>query len=137
MKKLSDTKIAVRELPDRIRLARRSAKLSQDALAKRLDVAASAVAQWENPRGTTPRLDKFAAIAAMTGVSVEWLMTGRGDTRRIGTRGEEGVPAITPDSIARDMTEEQLLEQFRRLSSRSRQLVVELIGELALRRGRQ
>ena len=32
--------------------------------------------------GTSPRIEKFPALASAMGVSVDWLLTGRGDKRR-------------------------------------------------------
>lgn len=120
-------------LADRIRLARRSAKLSQSELAESLDVAASAVAQWESPHGTSPRIEKFPALAAAVGVTVEWLLTGRGGKRRPRS-SDDHAPAITPDSFARDEDEEMLLKQFRRLPVRRRDVVMRLLVELGSRR---
>lgn len=117
-------------LSDRIRMARRSAKLSQSELADSLNVASSAVAQWENPQGTSPRIDKFSALADAVGVSVEWLLTGSGDKRR-SRHADEHQHAITPDSFARDTHEELLLKQFRRLPARRRDVFMGLLVELA------
>jgi len=119
-------------LADRIRMARRSAKLSQAQLAARLNVASSAVAQWESPRGTTPRIEKFPAIASALGVSVEWLLTGRGERRN--GHAVEANAALAPDAFARDIDEEQLLQQFRRLSMRTRGVFMGLLNEFGARR---
>jgi DNA-binding transcriptional regulator YiaG len=65
-------------LADRIRSARLAAKMSRAHLARRIGVVASAAVQWELPKGTSPRLRHLVAIAEVTGVSFEWLATGRG-----------------------------------------------------------
>jgi len=121
-------------LADRIRQARRAAKLSQADLAGTLEVASSAVAQWESPNGTTPRIEKFPALADAVGVSVDWLLTGRSEKRRQRIV-DEHLPAITPDSFARDIDEELLLKQFRLLPVRIRRLFMGLLAEFGNRRG--
>ena len=63
---------------NRIRQARRHGNLSQQALAERVGVHRSAVAQWEQPGGSHPTMENLARIAISTGVSFEWLATGRG-----------------------------------------------------------
>jgi transcriptional regulator with XRE-family HTH domain len=134
MKILSKAEQSAELLADRIRQARRASKLSQAELADRLDVASSAVAQWESPHGTTPRIEKIPALATAIGVSVDWLLTGRSDKRRSRSVDEQS-PAITPDSFARDMDEELLLKQFRRLPARVRGLFMGLLVEFGSRRG--
>jgi transcriptional regulator with XRE-family HTH domain len=134
MKSLSNANGHKGVLADRIRMARRSAKLSQSELAETLNVASSAVAQWENPRGTSPRIEKFSALADAIGVSVEWLLTGSGERRRHRHADEHQhhqQHAITPDSFARDTHEELLLKQFRRLPARKRDVFMGLLVELA------
>src|SRR5215467_10550224 len=85
---------------DRIRRARHAAKLSQTALAERVGVTASAVAQWEHPRGTSPALSRLQAIATATAVNFEWLATGRGT--QFAPRSAEGAeaPALKLDLFA-------------------------------------
>jgi len=134
MKFLSSAEGTAGLLADRIRQARRAARLSQADLADSLEVASSAVAQWESPNGTTPRIEKFPALAAAVGVSVDWLLTGRSDKRRPHRGADENLPAITPDSFARDMDEEILLKQFRRLPARVRSLFMGLLLEFGSRR---
>src|ERR1700757_1858759 len=120
MKSVSIPNGPLSALADRIRAARRAAQMSQAELAENLHVASSAVAQWEAANGTSPRIEKFPALASAMGVSVDWLLTGRGDQRRP-RHFDEGAPAITPDSFARDIDEELLLKQFRRLQPRARE----------------
>ena len=133
MQFLSNAEGSASLLADRIRQARRAAKLSQASLADTLEVASSAVAQWESPNGTTPRIEKFPALADAVGVSVDWLLTGRSDKRRQ-QAVDEHPPAITPDSFARDMDEELLLKQFRRLPVRLRRMFMGLLAEFGNRR---
>jgi transcriptional regulator with XRE-family HTH domain len=133
MKFLSNAEGSSGLLADRIRQARRAAKLSQAELAETLEVASSAVAQWESPNGTTPRIEKFPALADAIGVSADWLLTGRSEKRRQRIV-DEHLPAITPDSFARDVDEELLLKQFRRLPIRTRRLFMGLLAEFGSRR---
>ncbi len=117
-------------IADRIRRARRGAKLSQTALAERVGVTSSAVAQWEHPNGTSPILARLQAVATATAVSFEWLATGRGPQRR-GIKAEaHETPAVKLDLFALDDAEETLLRRFRTLSPRGRQMLVGFLQEL-------
>ena len=107
-------------LCNRLRLARQSAKLTQETLARRLDVTPSAVAQWERPRGTTPSIRHLDGIALATGVSIEWLATGRGNRKR-GVEQLDETPAATLSAFAHTVEEELLLERFRLLSPAARE----------------
>ncbi len=64
-------------LTARIRLARRIAGQSQNGLAKLVGIGRSAIANWECGRAhpSTPHLMQ---LARATGVSFEWLATGKG-----------------------------------------------------------
>jgi transcriptional regulator with XRE-family HTH domain len=54
--------------------------VSQSAIARQLDLGQSAVAKWAHGSGY-PTLRKCIQIARLTGVSVEWLLTGRGNKK--------------------------------------------------------
>lgn len=116
-------------LADRIRAARRSGKLTQSALADRVGVTASAAAQWEHPHGTRPELSHLQSIAAATGVTFEWLAIGFGDKRRRGMSDEDSTPALKLDVFAQDRAEEILLERFRALSPRGKQMLAGFLEE--------
>ncbi len=117
-------------LADRIRSARRAAKLTQTALAERVGVTPSAAAQWEHPDGTSPGLQRLQAIASATGVMFEWLATGRGDRRRRRSPFSDPTPALKLDVFAQDSAEEILLDRFRALSPRARQMLSSFLEEL-------
>lgn len=67
---------------DRIRKARKHAKLSQAALGEAVGVVQSAVVSWEKEGGNEPDLDRLAKIAEKTGVRREWLTNGTGEMQR-------------------------------------------------------
>ncbi len=122
-------------LPDRLRRARRLATMSQAALAHAVGISASAVAQWEQQEGTHPGLVHLIAFARVTGVSVDWLVTGAGRPRRSATAEEPA--ALTADAYARDAAEEALLRDFRLLAPRGRRVVFDVIEELARAKARR
>jgi transcriptional regulator with XRE-family HTH domain len=107
-------------LSDRIRRARRLANLSQAGLARRLGLTASAVAQWENPKGTRPEIDRIGDIARVTAVDIVWLLTGSERESVSSPRLSDEPSALKIDFIARDTDEENLLQDFRSLSTRER-----------------
>lgn len=105
-------------MPDvatRIRQARTEAGLSQASLAEKLHVDRTAVTQWEGSHGCLPTVDHLRKLALATGVSFEWLATGRG-ARVIGGKGQQP-PAIVMDYIAQSESEERLLIAFRALGA--------------------
>ena len=116
---------------DRIRRARRAAKLSQTVLAERVGVTASAVAQWEHPDGTSPALSRLQAVATATAVNFEWLATGRGSQSRTRAGEATEAPALKLDLFALDDEEEKLLRRFRMLPPGARHLLVGLLDQLA------
>lgn len=65
-------------LGDRIAAARQQAGLTQAGLAERLGVTARVVSSWENDR-SEPRANRLAILSGLLGVSVAWLLAGRGD----------------------------------------------------------
>jgi len=122
----SSTTINGYSVRDRIRRARRTAQLSQTTLAQRVGVTPSAVAQWEHPQGTTPGLERLKLIASATGTTFHWLATGLGAERP--TTAE--VSAVILSTFAQDDEEEALLEYFRALPTRVRELLGEAMREL-------
>ena len=109
----------------RIRTARRSAGLSQQALADRLGVRRAAVTQWESVTGTRPTVANLAQAAVAMEVTFEWLATGRGSART----SEEAVPAFSAACIAQDCDEEALLAAYRALSKRQQQGLLSLLRD--------
>lgn len=66
-------------LNDRIRQARKFAKLTQEQLGDAVGVVQSAVVSWEKPGGNEPDLERLGKIATVTGVRKEWLTHGIGE----------------------------------------------------------
>ena len=65
-------------LGDRITAAREGAGLSASQLAERLGVRLRTLASWEND-ATEPRANRLQMLAGVLGVSLVWLMSGRGE----------------------------------------------------------
>lgn len=116
---------------NRVRQARRAAKLSQVELAERVGVHRSAVAQWESVGGCHPTVENMARIAIATAVSFEWLATGRGRMKYQSDflPGDE-VPAVLLDYAAQGESEVRALAGLRRLDNPQIEAVVELIERL-------
>jgi transcriptional regulator with XRE-family HTH domain len=83
---------------------------SQSAIARQLDLGQSAVAKWAHGSGY-PTLRKCIHIAKLTGVSVEWLLTGRGNKKQEGGDMDE-------------LTQE-LLDRWADLSEEARRDIIE------------
>lgn len=117
---------------NRIRQARRSAKLSQQSLAEQVGVHRSAVAQWEHPAGCNPTAENSARIAMTTSVSFEWLATGRGRMKYSSDLipGDD-TPTVILEYSAQCDTEVRALAAMRKLDSASLFAVVELIEALS------
>ena len=65
-------------LGDRITGAREAAGLSQTELARRLGVRLATIRAWEDDQAD-PRANKLQLLAGLLGVSIMWLLTGKGD----------------------------------------------------------
>lgn len=66
----------------RILRARRLANLTQALLATKVGVHRSAVAQWEQPDGTSPSVHHLEQTATLTGVYFEWRAIYRAQPHR-------------------------------------------------------
>lgn len=71
-------KIAYMKVSERIKTTRKRLGYSQDVLGAKVGVSRVAVSQWERDE-TTPSGRYLNDLAAALGVSVEWLLTGKGD----------------------------------------------------------
>jgi len=68
----------MQSFPDRVRMARIAAGLSQEVLAGQLGINRSSVARWERNDGSKPSMSLFLAIARLTRVDAYWLGFGEG-----------------------------------------------------------
>lgn len=113
-------------LDNRIRRARSLAGLTQADLALRVGVQRSAVAQWESPNGSLPSMEHLIAIAVQTGVSLEWLGTGRG-----AARPDEVADAPAEEEQAQDALEIACLRALRRMPRRMRERILSVLQAVA------
>jgi transcriptional regulator with XRE-family HTH domain len=117
------------ELYQRVREARKLLSISQEELAADLGVSRSAVAQWEMTRGTAPSVENLIALARRSGMTFEYLSTGRGHK-------VHGKPIL---AIAEEPTEYQnlsrqqqrLLALFDVLSAKQRSGLLEFLESLS------
>jgi transcriptional regulator with XRE-family HTH domain len=118
---------------DRIRLARRHAGLSQAKLAEAIGVQRSAVSHWESPQGKNPSVTHLRTVAMVTGVTFEWLATGRGKMQLSEDAVLDSVSAV--DAIlVEDQLELRLVQAFREASPRTRVALVEIVEEVTAKR---
>lgn len=115
-------------MAERIRQARRRAKLSQAKLAELIKVQRSAVSNWESASGTYPTMPNLIAIARACGVALEWLGTGRG-TMTLEPDSQSSILAVDVD-IVELASERELLASFRALPHRFQAISLELIRTL-------
>ena len=119
------------KLSMRIRKARRHAELTQQALADRMGVTRGAVANWECA-DAVPAARRMGRIAKVTGVSYEWLATGRGAMLPELGFEDPKTPAIDADFVD-DPVERQLLDTFRVASMRARKAALDTLKASARR----
>ena len=77
---------------DRLAAARDAAGLSQKQLAQHLGIKLSTVRGWEDDLNE-PRANKLSMMAGILGVSLTWMMTGRGE----GLAGPDAVEPVQSD----------------------------------------
>jgi len=117
---------------NRIRQARRNAKLSQKALAMLVGVHRSAVSQWEQPAGSMPTLENLARIAITTSVQFEWLATGRGRMKYVSDLANTNeTPAVLLEVCAQDEMEIRMLAAVRKLDYADGFAIVGMMEALA------
>ena len=122
----------IKDPNNRIRQARRHAKLTQQALAELVGVHRSAVAQWEKAGGPHPTAENLARVAMTTAVHFEWLATGRGRMTYAADplhRSEAALFAL--DLSAQSEAESRALAAMRRFSYQEQIAVVEMMESLA------
>ncbi|MBM1219634.1 helix-turn-helix transcriptional regulator [Ponticoccus sp. SC2-23] len=101
-------------LGDRLSGAREAAGISRSALAQKLGVKPGTLRKWEDDL-SEPRANRLQMLSGLLGVSLSWLMTGRGE----GPDGPEDVVAM-PADVASALAE--IREIRARLETTSTQL---------------
>lgn len=118
---------------ERIRLARRTAGLSQSQLAAAVGVQRSAVSHWEAPKGKNPNVAHLREVAHVTGIQFEWLVTGRGDMAL--SKDAQLDSIATADALlVENPLEFRLIQAFREAPLRARLSLLEVMEELAAQR---
>ena len=117
-------------LGNRIALLRRKANLSQRELAEALEVSPSAVGMYEQGR-RVPAAELLVAMAALFGVSTDYLLTGVDRERlvealRSRTTGENGRPPSREDAAL-------IVEGLLQLTAREKSAIMEKNGGEAMR----
>ena len=117
-------------LGNRIALLRRKANLSQRELAAALEVSPSAVGMYEQGR-RVPAAELLVAMAALFGVSTDYLLTGVDRERlvealRSRTTGENGCPPSREDAAL-------IVEGLLQLTAREKSAIMEKNGGEAMR----
>lgn len=118
---------------ERIRLARRTAGLSQNQLALSVGVQRSAVSHWEAPHGKNPSVSHLRQVALVTGLQFEWLATGRGDMSLSKDAQLDSI-ATAEALLVEDPLEFRLLHAFRDAPLRARLSLLEVMESLASQR---
>ena len=114
------SKVAYMELKDRIKFARKSARLTQEALAKKIGISRPAVALWET--GQTKAIESKNLMLAANACRVDplWLATGAGE--------------IQPNWMVRDELGEappRLVNAWRQLDDEMKEHILAIIEYLA------
>lgn len=118
---------------ERIRLARRTAGLSQQQLAQAVGVQRSAVSHWEAPQGKNPSVSHLREVALVSGIQFEWLVTGRG-SMTLSKDAQLDSIATAEALLIEDPLEFRLVHAFREAPLRSRLALLEVMEELAAQR---
>ncbi|QNN45356.1 helix-turn-helix transcriptional regulator [Thermomonas brevis] len=112
-------------LAGRIRKARLRAGISQQQLAERLKVTRGAVANWEGANGVVPATERLQRIAQETGVSFEWLATGRGACKYEPLLDD--IPGVIGMELVSDHLELRLLHALRAVPRRQQGRIIKTV----------
>lgn len=118
----------------RIRLARRRAGLTQAQLADQVGIRRNAVSHWESALSKSPTPARLQLVSIVTGVSFEWLATGRGEMQIDPELLQSSVAAST-GTLIDDPLEVRLVRAFRAAPSRVRPPLVEIVEAFAAQHG--
>lgn len=104
---------------ERMKTLRKTKKISQAALAKKLNLSQSAVAGWE-ARGKEPSLEMLTRIAETFGVTVDYLL-GRTDNPLTTVVSNTPYELVTP-------FEKELIKRYRELSAVEQAMICRQLG---------
>ena len=107
------------DIPERVRLARRKAGLTQATMAQQMGISRGAVANWESSGQIRPSTENLQKFAALTGTTLDWVLSGRGPM----LMEEQAAPASTiasPSGTIRDSAELNVLTVFRAVPTERR-----------------
>lgn len=127
-------KTVMQEIGGRIRKARELAGLTQADLGRQIGVQAAAVSKYEKG-DADPGTVTLAKIAEIGGVTVDWLVTGKGDLYAEPRATDPQLEAAVRESEAEwrrpgepaSEYERRILGMLRRLSPQSRQDILDTI----------
>lgn len=96
------------------------------------------MAHWESRAGKWPRTEHLATLASVTGVSVDWLATGRGQPR-VSREVQLDSIAAADAILVEDDLEMRLIRLLRLMPLRARISLLEiselLVGQASRKRG--
>jgi len=118
---------------DRIRQARLESSPSQAALAEKIGIQRSAVAQWERINGSRPTVDNLCKIATIAGVRFEWLATGRGQRTLVTGEDNSLEKEVQLMFVAGTDCEIRTLIAMRKLTVHENHAITELAENLAMK----
>lgn len=122
-----------KSLKDRIRHARLTSGHSQAALAEKVGIQRSAVAQWERVDGSRPTVENLCKVATITSVRFEWLATGRGHRTLTATEDHSLDQEVQLMYLAGTDHEIRTLIAMRKLTVHESNAITELAETLALK----
>lgn len=105
----------------RLKALRLKNEITQDYVARRLNVARSTIAGYET-KNRQPSHEKLTALASLFHVSVDYLL-----------EGEETISITPSQSVPEPVTERNFLEKYRGLSAESKRDVLKYIHLMELR----
>ena len=117
------------ELYQRVREARKLIGISKEVLAGDLGVSRSAVAQWEMVRGTAPSVENLIALARRSGMTFEYLSTGRG--HKIHGKPILAIAEESSEYHGLSRQQQRLLALFDTLSTKQRSGLIEFLESLS------
>lgn len=113
-----------KQFSDRLREARRSAGITQEQLGFALDITKSSVSAWENGR-EMPSFKLLPQLREALGCSLDSLICGT--EFQLNAVKENGTSERLNELTAKDELEAQLLIRLRKLPSKKKKALLELL----------